>query len=179
MATIGQIESYQRDSEDWLQYIEQLKFFFEANGIRDAARKRAAFLSIIGPDTFKTLLSIIAPSKPDEKSYEELVTELSNHYRPKRSQIYYRSQFYRSNRQPGDTIASTLRTIANDCEFGDTLNIMIRDRLVCGINDVTIQKRLKVTHLHLKKLSQLLNLWKQQLKIRTNYPYRQNRHLIL
>lgn len=105
MATIGQIESYQRDSEDWLQYIERLKFFFEANGIRDAARKRAAFLSIIGPDTFKTLLSIIAPSKPDEKSYEELVTELSNHYRPKRSQIYYRS-----NHQPGDTIASYLST---------------------------------------------------------------------
>jgi hypothetical protein len=37
---------------------------------------------------------------------------------------------------------SELRTLANDCEFGDTLNVMLRDRLVCGLNDPAIQKRL-------------------------------------
>ena len=29
-----------------------------------------------------------------------------------------------------------------DCEYGDTLNDMIRDRLVCGISEENIQKRL-------------------------------------
>lgn len=35
-----------------------------------------------------------------------------------------------------------LRHLAMDCEFGDTLNQMLRDRLVCGINDSRTQQRL-------------------------------------
>ena len=35
-----------------------------------------------------------------------------------------------------------LRRLAEFCNFGDTLEKMIRDRLVCGINDAAIQKKL-------------------------------------
>lgn len=35
-----------------------------------------------------------------------------------------------------------LRRPAQDCNFGDALTVMLRDRLVCGINDDRIQQRL-------------------------------------
>lgn len=35
-----------------------------------------------------------------------------------------------------------LRRLAQFCNFGDTLEVMLRDRLVCGINDDRIQKLL-------------------------------------
>lgn len=35
-----------------------------------------------------------------------------------------------------------LRKLAQDCNFGDTLTVMLRDRLVCGVNDDSIQRRL-------------------------------------
>lgn len=35
-----------------------------------------------------------------------------------------------------------LRKLAQDCNFGDSLMMMLRDRLVCGINDDRIQRRL-------------------------------------
>ena len=35
-----------------------------------------------------------------------------------------------------------LRSLSEFCNFGGTLEVMIRDRLVCGINDGAIQKRL-------------------------------------
>ena len=35
-----------------------------------------------------------------------------------------------------------LRKLAEHCEFGDSLNEMLRDCLVCGINDHQIQRRL-------------------------------------
>ena len=35
-----------------------------------------------------------------------------------------------------------LRSIAVYCNFGATLEIMLRDRLVCGINNESIQNRL-------------------------------------
>ena len=71
---------------------------------------------------------------------------LSTHFHPQRSQVLYRSKFYQCVKKPGDSVAtylSELRALTNDCEFGDTLNvIMLRDRLVCGLNDPIIQKRL-------------------------------------
>ena len=48
-------------------------------------------------------------------------------------------------RQRGESVASfvaELRHLAIDCEFGDSLNEMLRDRLVCGVNDSRIQRRL-------------------------------------
>ena len=35
-----------------------------------------------------------------------------------------------------------LRSLAEHCNFGPTLDAMIQDRVVCGINDDAIQKRL-------------------------------------
>ena len=40
------------------------------------------------------------------------------------------------------TFISELRSLAEFCNFGDTLEVMLRDRRVCGINDDVIQKRL-------------------------------------
>ena len=44
--------------------------------------------------------------------------------------------FHSCSRQPSETIAtfiSELRSIAEFCNFGQTLGDMLRDRLVCGI----------------------------------------------
>ena len=35
-----------------------------------------------------------------------------------------------------------LKKLSTECEYGDSLNEMIRDRLVCGVNDGRIQRRL-------------------------------------
>ena len=40
------------------------------------------------------------------------------------------------------TFVSQLRSIATDCNFGATLDQMLRDRLVCGVNNAAIQRRL-------------------------------------
>ena len=37
---------------------------------------------------------------------------------------------------------ASLRQIAKYCEYNDTLNMMLRNQLVCGVNHQTIQKQL-------------------------------------
>ena len=145
MTTIGKIGAYRRNSEEWPQYLERLEFFFVANEITDPVKKRAAFMAIVGPETVNTLRSAIAPSKPAEKTYNELTKVLSDYFSPKQSQIVCRTKFYRCTRKQGQSIASylaELRALADGCSFGATLDTMLRDRLVCGINDSNFQKRL-------------------------------------
>ena len=48
-------------------------------------------------------------------------------------------------RLPGESIAmfvAELRKLSEFCNYGEMLNDMLRDRLVCGINNVAMQRRL-------------------------------------
>jgi hypothetical protein len=56
--------------------------FFLANDIDDE-KKRAVFLSVIGPTTYKTLRNLGTPAKPANKTLTEWVKVLSTHFKPK------------------------------------------------------------------------------------------------
>ena len=143
MATVvGSITAYSPD-EDWQQYVERLQFFMEANGVTDEGKKRATFLSVVGPSTFQLLRSLIAPANPADKSLKDLIEVLSAHYNPKPSEIVERYKFHSRVRRPAESVGtflSELRALSVYCNFGPSLNDMLRDRLVCGINDDQMQK---------------------------------------
>ena len=143
--TLGRVEDFDGNKDDWQQYVERLEHFFVANGIDGAEKKRAVFLSVIGPSTYKTLRNLLYPDKPGDKSYASLVDTLSKHFKPAPSEIVERFRFNSRTRRPGESIATfvaELRALAEFCNFGDTLGVMLRDRIVCGINDDAIQRRL-------------------------------------
>ena len=84
----------------------------------------------------------MSPSKPGEKSYVQLVEALPKHFKPT---LVERFMFHSRVRKVGDSIAtfvSELRSLSEYCNFGATLDDMVRDHLVCGVNDNAIQKRL-------------------------------------
>ena len=64
------------------EFDERLGHFFDANGITEADKKRAIFLSVVGPVTYRLLKSLVAPDKPGSKSYDDLVKQLTEHYDP-------------------------------------------------------------------------------------------------
>lgn len=67
------------------------------------------------------------------------------HYSPQPVEIMQRYRFYTRVWQPNETVAefvADLRRLAKHCNFGDTLEKMLSDRLACGINDSSIQKKL-------------------------------------
>ena len=145
VSTLGKAEEFDSVKEEWSQYTERLDHFFEANSITMSDKKRAVFLSVVGPATYKILRNLISPVKPKEKSYEDIVAILTKHYEPVPSEIVDRCKFHSRFRKPGESVATfvaELRSLAEFCNFGEVLEDMLRDRLVCGIRDEAIQKRL-------------------------------------
>ena len=74
-----------------------------------------------------------------------MVEWLAKHFSPKPIAIALRCKFNGRYRQPGESVAvfcAELRKLAEFCEFGDSLEDMLRDRMVCGISDKRIQRRL-------------------------------------
>ena len=95
---------------------------------------RQDLLSACGPATFKTIESVLDAEKLKDIKYADLVKTLSEHYDLVPSSIVQRYKFYN---QEGESIAdfvAFLREIAKYSDYKETLNMMHRDRLVCGVN---------------------------------------------
>ena len=102
--------------------------------------KRAIFLTVVGPATYQLLKSLVQPNKSKKKTYPELKKLLEKCYYPKPSTIVQRFKFH--TRISVATYITALHAICEHCDFKDTLDLMIRDHLVCGINNTGIQRRL-------------------------------------
>ena len=99
-----------------------------------------------GASDFKTLRSLVSPASVDDKTYKQLGEELQKFYSPKPSEIVQRFKFNSRCRQPTESVAAfvtELRALAKHCNYhADSLDSLLRDRLVCGINDTQMQRRL-------------------------------------
>ena len=144
MTTIGKIESFDEAQEKWETYVERVEQFFLANNIDDD-HKVPTLLSLIGGKTYALLRDLLTPEKPATKSFQEIVTTLQQHLSPKPLEIAERFRFYKRNQREGETVltyVADLKKLAAHCNFGANLNEALRDRLVCGLRNVQIQKRL-------------------------------------
>ena len=141
----GSIGEFDPSKEEWDSYVERLEHYFVANGVSEAAKKRAILLSGCGAETYKLIRNLVAPEKPTARSFEQLKELVQLHHNPKPSVIVERFRFNSCLRQPGESVATfvaKLRHLTQHCEFGDSLQDMLRDRLVCGVNDTCLQRRL-------------------------------------
>ena len=117
MATSSEnLEEFDPSSgEDWFKYVERMELYFAANGVTDTNKQQA---------------------------YCKAMTK---HFSPPPSEIV---QWYISNtrvRKPGESVATynaEIRVLLQYCNCGETLELMWRDRIVCGINDAQTQKHL-------------------------------------
>ena len=145
MPVHGKVEWFDPATEDWSTYVERLEHYFIANDIATEAKRRSTLLTVAGPEVYSLACNLVAPNKPGDKSYDDLVALIKNHYSPAPSIIVQRYKFHTRVRKQGESAANfvaDLRSIAKYCEFGDVLDDMLRDRLVCGINEPKTQKRL-------------------------------------
>ena len=107
--TLRRVEEFDGSKDDWPQYIERMEYFFEANSIDTAEKKRAILLSVIGSATYKTLRNLLSPVKPGDKSFDQLVDTLKKHFKPAPSEIVKRfMQVPQSQSQTG-RIGSDIR----------------------------------------------------------------------
>ena len=140
----GTVGEFNPTNEDWGSYTERLQQYFAANEVAEGKQK-AILLSRCGVATYRLIKNLTAPAKPTDKSFADLVQLVGDHYNPAPLMIVERFRFNTCIRQPGESVATfiaELRHLTRYCNFGDLLKDMLRDRLVCGIDNGPMQRRL-------------------------------------
>ncbi|XP_068756086.1 uncharacterized protein [Montipora capricornis] len=146
MSTHGKLEEFDRNSDTWELCIERFNFYFEANKIGGEGNRlklrRGILLSSVGKKTYKLMCDLLAPEKPGDKPYAELCTIVKNHFNPKTSESEQRHKLnnpFRSNGESISDFVAALQHLAEYCNVGGSLENMLRERLVSGVNNEKIQ----------------------------------------
>ena len=165
MTIIWRIESFDDTKENWETNVERAEQFFLANDIDNNHKVQTLFnlFNLIDGKVYTVLRDLLAPEKPTTKSFQLVVATLQEHLSPEPSEISERFCFYERNQQERESILSNvakLRKLATHCNFGGNLDEALRDRLVCGLRNMQIQKRL-LSEAKLK-YSKEWRLWQQR-----------------
>lgn len=92
------------------------------------------------------LRSLTAPRKLADLDYDDLVETMRDHLTPKPLVIAECFRFYKCNQHEGESISpyvAELMRLSEHCDFGQGLNDVLRDRLVCRLLNKGIQKKLQ------------------------------------
>ena len=142
----GRVPEFDASVEDFSAYSRRLQQYFISNDVSDASKKRAVFLCAIGAKTFGLVEDLIAPCSVEQKTYDQLVTVLKEHFEPDTSAIVARFRFHTCVRGEAESVSvflARLRKLAKPCRFpAELLDELLRDRLVCGISHEQLQSRL-------------------------------------
>ena len=144
MATHGKIEEL-TEGTDLIEYSERLEYYFIANGVTDAEKKKAILLTVCGASTYSLLSNLCAPDKPKDKNYKDIIQLLKTHFYPKPLVIVERFKFWQVRQAANQNVrdfVSTLKKYSQYCEFGRFLDEALRDIFVIGLKSAVIQKKL-------------------------------------
>ena len=68
--------------------------------------------------------------------FNDVVTALTTHYKPKKILIFERYKFQTRNQKAGESIAdyvAGIKILVHTCDYEDNLDDMLRDRFVIGL----------------------------------------------
>ena len=138
-------DAFKPGEDNWEEWKERLEFYLESENITESDKKRSVLLTVCGKETYALVKSLVSPNKVRDTSFDDIVLFLDRHLQPKPSVTVARFQFNMCVRKSDQTVSAyiaELRRLTEHCQFGVTLDDMLKDRLVCGVSDGQMQKRL-------------------------------------
>lgn len=131
----GKLGEFDVESGNWKSYCERLEMFFLVNDVKPELRV-PTLISIVGERAYELMVTLCSPSKPKNKTFEQLIILVGEHLQPKPSILAERFRFRQCRQRNSDTVAlyvTELKNLSRQCDFGPNLDENMRDQFVCGI----------------------------------------------
>ena len=134
-------------STNWKKFKRTWDNYEIASGLstKDGKLRTATLLTCIGPEA----MDIFDGFAFDDEGHKTDITKVNEKFESfctgKTNETFERYTFNICNQSESESIdayVSKLRKLAKTCKYGDLLESLIRDRIVCGIRDNTARKRL-------------------------------------
>ncbi|XP_075560042.1 uncharacterized protein LOC142591632 [Dermacentor variabilis] len=145
MARYGSPPQFEEATDHWPAYLVRLEAFLEGNGITEEKKKQALLVAGLSTHTVAFVSGRCAPTKVNQLSYNEALHILQKHFSPSPNEKAQSYKFFSRNQMPGEPVRDFLvaiRQLADTCNFGTSLDRMLRVRIVCGWQDNSVHHQL-------------------------------------
>jgi len=123
---------------------------------KDEKIKKATLLNALGSEALELYLTF---NLPEETTYKEIIEAFDKYCSPKQNVVFERYKFYNRNQghgEPFDNFFTDLKKLVKFCEFGSQEVSMIRDRIVLGVWDKSLQEKLlQVGNIDMERAAEL------------------------
>jgi len=129
---MSQITEFKLEEDDFGAWTERFELFILLNEI-NKHKKKLMFLTLLGNKGYSLMRDLCTPKKPVDKNYDELKLLLLNYIHPKPNTITERYKFKERKQLSEETIVqfiTALKKMSEHCDFGLTLDNMLRDQLI-------------------------------------------------
>lgn len=144
MPLTGTTDPYLPGSIPFHQYLEQLEWVFQHNKLA-ANDYKISFLAVCGQEVYTMLKKLFPGEDFKELSYAQLTDKLKKHYDKSDSEVIHSFKFWsrkQGQHEKAEDFILSVKVLAERCCFGDFKDRAVRDLLVMGVYDRSLQKRL-------------------------------------
>ena len=137
-----------RNPDDWQRWRRRFENFRVAAGLATttAAQQVSTLLYCLGEEA-ETVLASTGLTEDERKVYATVLEQFDGYFKVRRNVIFERARFNRRSQEKGETAEkyiTELYTLAENCNYDEFRDEMIRDRLVVGIRDATLSQQLQL-----------------------------------
>ena len=75
MATHGLLFPFDISKDDWTSYVLKLEYYFEANNVTEAGKKKSILLAVCGPAAFRRISSLLTPHALSPSTFMTLLVK--------------------------------------------------------------------------------------------------------
>lgn len=133
-------------SANWKLWKQKFELFLTASGKnnKDDNVKVAILLNLLGDEGIRIYNTFEYLDNEDKNKIEVVLNKFETYCTPTRNMVYEHFKFFKREQLPNENIdhfITALKQLASTCDFKER-DILIRDRIVLGINDRRIQEKL-------------------------------------
>lgn len=148
---LPQFEAFDTKKESFKYYKQRFENYLTMKNVfSDKKLSGQMLLNSTGAAHYHTVVALVAPKKPNEMSYDELVSTLEKHLCPKKNVLVAQHRFlstYQSEKQSIAEYVAELRKEMSDCEFTCECQksidrIFLRAQFIRGLFDNSIREHL-------------------------------------
>ncbi|KAJ8915315.1 hypothetical protein NQ315_014823 [Exocentrus adspersus] len=136
MPLVGVQHTFDSDTDSWYVHKKQLEQLFIANAITNDNIKRAILLNGLSAKAYKLADNLVIPNTAETTEYAVLIRELDKHFDTQKLVMAERYNFYATRKNKNESYAgylARLKDLAADCQFGNMLTKVLRDKFVAGL----------------------------------------------
>lgn len=160
-------------SHAWNSFKQQFLIYMTASkkNVEEQKVQVAVFLNIIGEEAIE-LFNTFELSEAQKGNLDSIMQAFEDYCCPRKNETYERFMFFNRHQRDGepfDHYFTELKKLAKTCNFGTQTDSLIRDRIILGMKDSSLQEKLlrteNLTLADAVRQCRLLEISKTQAKV--------------